>query len=199
MPGARGVHGLLPHPRGCRVQVISVASTGPHDHDRPVTRWALHERVAPWREALETDSISRSSLWRLLHDVDLKPPQSAEGLNSHEEDCDATAQTIGQRYAKALEASQQGRLVRCCDEKTGRHLLERTAPTKPAQAGRRERREHEDIRHGTRGLIHSLAGATGQRAWTIGSPRTATDFVAHLTQASHGLPALHRYAWVRDT
>src|SRR2546427_3890648 len=39
---------------------------------------------------------------------------------------------------------------------------ERKAPTKPAQPGRRERREHEYIRHGTRVLINALAVATAK-------------------------------------
>ena len=58
-----------------------------------------------------------------------------------------------------------------CDEKTGRQVLERQAPTKPAQPGRHERREPEYIRHGTRVLIKALAVATGQMAWTIGATR----------------------------
>src|SRR5438445_7151314 len=83
-----------------RVQVISVASTLPHDHDR-------------------TASISRSSIWRILQDVDLKPHKSEYWLNSHDEDFDAKAHTICQLYAKALASYEQGRLVICCDEKTG--------------------------------------------------------------------------------
>jgi hypothetical protein len=88
--------------------------------------------------------------------------------------------------------------VICCDEKTGMQILERKAPTKPAQAGRRERREHEYVRHGTRVLINSLAVATGQIAWSIGTTRTAIDFVTHLQQAYQRLPRMERYAWVMD-
>jgi len=149
-------------------------------------------------DALHTDSISRSSIWRILQDVDLKPHKSAYWLNSHDEDFDAKAHTICQLYAKALDYYPQGRLVICCDEKTGMQVLERKAPTKPAQPGRRERREHEYIRHGTRVLINSLAVATGQIAWTIGRTRTATDFVAHLQQAYQRLPRMTRYEWVLD-
>ena len=156
-----------------RVQVISVASALPQDQDRPVTRWTLDEIVATLLDALHTDAISRSSIWRILHDVDLKPHKSAYWLNSHDEDFEAKAHTICQLYAKALGYYSQGRLVLCCDEKTGMQVLERKAPTKPAQPGRRERREHEYIRHGTRVLINSLAVATGQIAWTIGRTRTA--------------------------
>lgn len=181
-----------------RVQVISVASTLPQEQDRPVTRWTLDEIVATLLEALHTDSISRSSIWRILQEADLKPHKSEYWLNSHDEDFDTKAHTICQLYAKALEYYQQGRLVICCDEKTGMQVLERKAPTKPAQAGKRERREHEYIRHGTRVLINSLAVATGQLAWTIGSTRKAVDFVAHLTQAYAKLPRMKRYDWVMD-
>ena len=40
---------------------------------------------------------------------------------------------ICQLYAQAIEAYQQGRLVICCDEKTGMQVLERKAPTNPAR------------------------------------------------------------------
>jgi hypothetical protein len=181
-----------------RVQVISVASALPQEQDRTVTRWTVDAIVATLLDALHTDAISRSSLWRLLHDVDLKPHKRAYWLNSHDEDLDAKAHTICPLYAKALDDYAQGRLVLCGDEKTGRQVLERTAPTQPAQPGRRARREHEDIRHGTRVLINSLAVATGQMAWTIGRTRTATDVVAHLHQASQRLPRMTRYDWVLD-
>jgi transposase len=181
-----------------RVQVISVASTLPQAQDRTVTRWTLDEIVATLLDALHTDAISRSSIWRILHDIDLKPHKSAYWLNSHDEDFDAKAHTICQLYIKALDYYSQGRLVICCDEKTGMHVLERKAPTKPAQPGRRERREHEYIRHGTRVLINSLAVATGQIAWTIGRTRTAPDFVTHLQQACQRLPRMTRYDWVLD-
>ena len=153
---------------------------------------------APLLEALHTDAISRSSIWRLLQDVDLKPHKSAYWLNSHDAHFDTKAQTICQLYAKALESYKHGRLVMCCDEKTGRQVLERKAPTKPAQPGRRERREHEYIRHGTRVLINSLAVATGQLAWTIGATRKTPDCVGHLKQAYQSLPRMQCYDWVMD-
>jgi len=181
-----------------RVQVISVASALPQDQKRTVTRWTLAEIVAACLDALNTAALSRSSVWRILQEVDLKPHKSEYWLNSHDEDFDAKARHICHLYAQALEAYHQGRLVICCDEKTGMQVLERKAPTKPAQPGRRERREHEYIRHGTRVLINALAVATGQIAWTIGTTRTATDFVAHLKQAYHCWPGMQRYDWVMD-
>src|SRR6202040_14575 len=122
--------------------------------------------------------LSRSSVWRILQDVDRKPHKRAYWLHSHDDDFEAKDHHLCALYAKALESYPQGRLVICCDEKTGRQVLERKAPTTPAHPGRRERREHAYIRHGTRVLIHALAVATGQLAWTMGATRKATDFVA---------------------
>jgi hypothetical protein len=93
---------------------------------------------------------------------------------------------------KALAAYHQGRFGICGDEKTGRPVLERQAPTNPAQPGRRERREHEDIRRGTRVLITSLAVATGHMAWPLGATRQTADFVAHLKHGSQSLPPMPR-------
>src|SRR5438093_10188007 len=181
-----------------RVQVISMASTLPQDQGRPVTRWTLDEIVATLLDALHTETVSRSSVWRILQDVDLKPHTSEYWLNSHDEDFDAKAHTICQLYAKALASYEQGRLVICCDEKTGMQVLERKTPTQPAQPGRRERREHEYIRHGTRVLINALAVATGHIAWTIGTTRKATDFVAHLQRAYQHLPCMAHFDCRRD-
>jgi transposase len=177
-----------------RVHIVSVASTLPHEQDRPVTRWSMDEIVTTVLDTLPTASISRASVWRILQDVDLKPHKSAYWLNSHDEDFAAKAQRICQLDVGALWAYEQGRLVVCCDEKTGMQVLERKAPTKPARPGRCERREHGYIRHGTRVLINSLAVATGQTAWTIGATRKATDFVAHLQRAFPHLPRMTRYA-----
>jgi len=181
-----------------RVQVISVASSLPQDQDRSVTRWSLDEIATTLLETLGTDPISRSSIWRILQDVDLKPHKSEYWLNSHDEDFETKAQRICQLYVGALASFEQGRLVICCDEKSGMQVTDRKAPTKPARPGQRERREHEYIRRGTRVLINSLAVATGQIAWTIGATRKATDFVAHLKRAYQNLPRMKRYDWVMD-
>jgi hypothetical protein len=89
-------------------------------------------------------------------------------------------------------------LVICCDAKSGMPVLERQAPTKAAQPGQRERREHESIHHGTRVLLNALAVATGHLAWTRGATRTAADCVTHLQQAYQRLPRMQRYDWVMD-
>ena len=116
----------------------------------------------------------------------------------------ATLQTLrprpprGPLSAQALASSQPGRRVRCGAANTGRQGRERYAPPTPAQPGRRARRAQEALRHGTRGLIHAGAVATGQRAWTMGATWKATDGVAPRNEASPRFPGLQREAGVRD-
>src|SRR5437867_1814574 len=73
------------------VQVIAAASALPQEQDRTATRWTLDELVASLLDALHTYSITRSSIWRILQDVDLKPHTSTYWLNCHDEDFDAKA------------------------------------------------------------------------------------------------------------
>ena len=79
-----------------RVQVIAVASTLPQDQERAVTRWTREELVATVLDARHTDTLSRSRIWRILHDIDLKPHKSAYWLQSHDEDFDAKAHRMCQ-------------------------------------------------------------------------------------------------------
>jgi hypothetical protein len=133
-----------------------VASTFPQDQERPVTRWTWDAIATTVRDPLHPDPLSRASIGRILPDVELKPHKSAYWLHSPDEDFDAKAHPRWPLSGKALKAYEQGRLVSCCDEKTGMHVLERKAPTKPAPPGRRERREPEYLRHGPRVVPGSL-------------------------------------------
>src|SRR2546426_12508501 len=79
-----------------RVRVISVASALPQQQDRTVTRWTLDEIVATLLADLHSDALSRSSIWRILNDIDLKPHKSEYWLNSHDAHFDAKAHAICQ-------------------------------------------------------------------------------------------------------
>jgi len=80
------------------------------------------------------------------------------------------------------------------DELTGIQALERAAPTKPRRPGCPERREHEDIRHGTTTLIANLNVATGAVvAPSLGPTRTEADFAAHIARTVATDPAA---AWL---
>jgi hypothetical protein len=163
----------------------------------PATRWSLDDLVAALAQR-RLQPLSRSSIWRILDEADLKPHRSVYWLNSHDADFEAKARDICSLYLHALRFFEQDRLVICTDEKTGMQILQRKYPTQPIEPGKPEKREHEYIRHGVRALIASFVVATGQVVWNLGQTRTSADFAAHLANVVHQLPALQHYDWVVD-
>jgi DDE superfamily endonuclease len=184
-------------PPAARLEVMSMATRKPVTSHCVATRWSLDDLVAaleqqrPW-------SMSRSSIWRILDEAELKPPRRVYGLNSHDPDFAPKAHAICSLYLNALRFFEHGRVVICTDEKTGMQMLQRKSPTPPMAPGKPEKREHEYIRHGVRALIASFVVATGPVVWNLGPTRTSADFAAHLAQVVHQLPEMQRYDWVVD-
>ncbi len=120
-----------------RLDVISLASSTPGPPDTPATRWALDDLAAALiNRAAHDRAMSRSTIWRTLDQADLKPHRSVYWLNSHDPDFDAKALAICKLYLEAPVMYQRGRLLICCDEKTGMQALGRTHPTQPARPGK---------------------------------------------------------------
>ncbi len=148
--------------------------------------------TAALRDHTRARAMSRSTLWRILDDADLKPHRSVYWLNRHDPAFEAKARDLCDLYVNALHFFQQGRLVICVDEKTGMQILQRKYPTQLAQPGKPEKREQEYIRHGVRVLIASFVVPTGQVLWHLGPTRTSEDFATHLANVHHHLPAMQR-------
>ena len=189
-------HGAFPPSE--QVDVLSVATAQPAAYHCRATRWSLDDMLTVLRQHHRCWLMSRSSLWRILEEADLKPHRSVYWLNSHAPAFEAKARDIWQLYVNALRFYEAGRLVICTDEKTGMQMLQRKYPTQPAQPGKPEKREQEYLRHGVRVLIASFVVPTGQLVWNLGTTRTSEDFAAHLANVVRQLPAMHRYDWVVD-
>jgi transposase len=185
-------------PPSARVDVLSMATKKPTTYHCHATRWSLDDLVVALQQRPGAQAMSRSSLWRLLEEADLKPHRSVYGLNSHDPDFEAKAHDICQLYGQALRFFQEGRLVICADEKTGMQILQRAHPTQPVQPGKPEKREYEYIRHGVRALLASFVVPTGQLVWNLGQTRTSVDWAAHLGHVVQQLPTMQRYDWVVD-
>ncbi len=195
MPRARGARRAFPPSE--RVEGLAMATKKPATYHCPATRWSLDDLVAAlWQQRQQR--LSRSSIWRILEEADLKPHRSVYWLNSHDPDFAAKAQTICQLYRQALRFYQEGRLVICADEKTGMQILQRCFPTQPVQPGKPEKREYEYIRHGVRALLASFVVPPGRLVWNLGHTRTSADWAAHLAHVVRQLPAMQRYDWVVD-
>jgi transposase len=184
-------------PPSTRLDVMAMATRKPARYHCAATRWSLDDLVAALAQG-RTGTMSRSSIWRLLEEADLKPHRSVYWLNSHDPDFEAKAHAICSLYLNALRCFEQGRAVICSDEKTGMQILQRKYPTQPMTPGKPEKREHEYIRHGVRALIASFVVATGQVVWNLGQTRTSEDFATHLANVVQQLPDMQRYDWVVD-
>ncbi len=117
--------------------MISLACSTTGEQDCPATQWALDDLAATLINQNARDlAMSRSTIWKILDEADLKPHRSVYWLNSHAPDFDAKAEEICKLYIKAPMMYQQGRLVICCDEKTGMQALGCPYPTQPAGPGK---------------------------------------------------------------
>jgi transposase len=196
MPRGRAGRGLFPPAE--RLNVVNTATASPADHDCPATRWSMGDLAATCANNAQARPMSRSTIWRILAAADLKPHRSVYWLNSHDPEFAAKAQAICKLYLDAPQLYQQGKLVLCCDEKTGMQILERKFPTQPVQPGKPEKREHEYIRHGTRALIASFVVPTGKVWASLRPTRTSDDFAAHLEYVADQFPDMNQFHWVVD-
>jgi hypothetical protein len=177
---------------------VAVASSKTSDHGRPVNGWTLDEIARTIINEAHARAISRATVWRILDAADLKPHKSVYWLNSHDPDFEAKAKEVCQLYVNAPRFYQQGRLVLCCDEKTGMQVLDRVAPTQPPAPGKPEKREFEYIRLGTRTLITTFCVPTGEVVWDLGPTRTNLDFRAHVEHVARHFGDAEKFDWVVD-
>ena len=142
--------------------------------------------------------MSGSTIWRILDEADLKPHRRVYWLNSHDPDFDAKAQEICKLYIEAPVMYEQGRLVICCDEKTGMQALGRPHPTQPAEPGKPERRSKttSDMEHAI--LIASFIVPTGELIGDLGPTRTSVDFADTLESRGRAVPEIKGFDWVLD-
>ncbi len=166
-----------------------MASEATADHDCPATRWTLDDLAMELVHRHADEAMHRSTIARILRDVDLQPHHSVYWLNRHDPDFDAKAKAVCSLYVQAPTLHQHGELVICSDEKTGMQILERKEPTQLARPGHPEKRERDYIRHGTRAFLASFVVATGEVIGDPGPTRTSLDFAHHLMHvAGHCLP-----------
>jgi transposase len=181
-----------------RIDVVSIATSKPSDYGCTATRWSLDDIAATILNRAHAEAMSRSTIFRILDDADLKPHRSVYWLNSHDPEFEAKAREVCRLYVNAPGLYEQGRLVICTDEKTGMQILERKYPTKLAQPGKPERREQEYIRHGTRVLTGAFVVPTGEVVWDVAQTRTSVDLAAYLKKVAAHFPDMKAFDWVLD-
>ena len=161
--------------------IIALACESPSDSGRPFTHWTQATLAAAAAESGIVESISAHSVGRFLREVDLKPHRTRGWINTpRDADFESKCRDVCQTYQLAPERAGAGVETRSIDEMTGVQALERAAPTQPMRAGRPERTEFEDIRHGTTTLIADFDVVSGQVGYRLGPTRTEADFAQYL-------------------
>jgi hypothetical protein len=181
-----------------QLEVINLATSKTSEHDCVASQWSLDDLATVLVNRHADEAMTRSTIWRVLNDADLKPHRSVYWLNSHDADFDSKAQEICKLYVQAPTLYQHGELVICTDEKTGMQILKRKHPTILVAPGQPEKREHEYIRLGTRCLITSFIAATGRVVCNLDRTRTSLDFFTHLAQVASRFPDHQRFHWIVD-
>lgn len=129
-------------------------------------------------------SLSRSTVWRWLHQDALRPWYHRFWQVCKDPDFLPKAQRVLELYQGRWEGRRLGRKdhVICADEKTGLQILERIAPTRPPQPGQVMRVEHEYRRRSTACYLAGLDVRTGQVTGRLEARNGKASFMALLDQ-----------------
>ena len=145
-------------PSEAQHQIIALATRPPEELNRPVPAWTITELTAEVNKQEIVDSISRSTVWRLLDQAEIKPHKWRYWLNSPDPEFEAKMLHIVDLYLHPPENA----VLLCLDEKTAIQALERKYADLPMQSGMPCRREHSYIRHGTRDLLAAFEVSSGK-------------------------------------
>ena len=151
----RAVRSLFPSEEQHRI--VALATRPPQDLDRPVPTWTMTELTDEVHKQEIVSSISRSTVWRLLDQAEIKPHKWCYWLNSPDPEFEEKMLHIVNLYLHPPENA----VLLCLDEKTAIQALERKYADLPMEPGRPCRREHSYIRHGTRDLLAAFEVSSG--------------------------------------
>lgn len=161
-----------------RLKVIKTVTEEPPD---PASHWSGHQIAAALADEV---GISRSQIWRILDDLDLKPHRVRSWLTSHDpEFWEKAADVCGLYLDPPANA-----LVLSVDEKTGIQAKSRTNPTKGPRPGMIERQEFEYRRHGTTSLFAALDVHSGEIISTTKQRNRSIEFISFLDHLDRVTP-----------
>jgi len=179
-----------------RVQIIALACEVLDDSVEAVSHWTQEHIAVTASERGIVETISRSSVGRILREVGLKPHHSRYWLNAPERKTEEFAdevRTVCELYKQAETLYKKGVHLLSTDEKTGIQALERehqTQEAKPTPNQGQELREYNYDRHGTLCLIANFEVATGQLvAPFLSETRKEADFAEHIAQTIANAPS----------
>jgi transposase len=189
---AKGLEGLVDDPRpgppltyghDDRVKMAALACTQ-RDPDDPVATWTYDELAEQCHR--QGIAVSRSQLWRILDDIDLKPYKVQGWLNRRDdpEFWDRVQDVCGLYLSRPENA-----IVLSVDEKTAVQAKERVVATTPAAPGRPGRYEFEYRRHGTASLLAAMDVHSGEVLGTDIAKNNSVTFIDFLAEIEKNVAA----------
>lgn len=132
------------------IQVKALACELPATLGLPLSRWSCSELASQVHGSGLTASISRTTIWRWLHEDAIRPWHHRSWIFPRDPDFEAKAARILDLYEGVWEGQQlrPGEFVLCADEKTSIQARQRRHPTLGPKPGIGMRVEHEYKRLG---------------------------------------------------
>lgn len=165
-------------------QILATACETPELSGRPVSDWTARELADEVVQRKYVESISVSTIGRLLRSARLQPHRSKYWLNNKEKDRDKFDEQVRHVCSIWHDADrllrEENTHVVSVDEMPGLQALERIEKTIPMSPGCPQRIEFEYKRHGTLCVIGNWHVARGQLiSPTIQKTRTEEDLLWH--------------------
>lgn len=156
-----------------RLKVIALSSEEREDGTRPTVRGTAARA-----------GMSKTTVGRILKEIDLKPHRTEIWLTSRDPDFEKKAAEICGLYLNPPENA----LVVSVDEKTQIQALERKFPDKTARPKSPRKRDFEYIRHGTASLFAAFIVETGQVVASVKERHTRVEFLEFLDELDRACP-----------
>lgn len=161
-----------------RLEIVNAALRRPEAETHWSTR-RLSEELA------DTIGISKSHVQRVLKELDLKPHQVEQWLNSADPDFEAKQAEIVGLYLNPPENA----LVISVDERTQMVVREPAKASKPMRPGSPEKREFEYVRHGVQSLLAALLVQEGRVIGRVEDLHSRVEFISFLQLIDQETPA----------
>jgi hypothetical protein len=160
----------------------------PDDHARSLSTWTCAELAKTLVADQIVDSISTSSVQRILASQKLRPWRVHHWLSSdvpRDEAFRAAVRDICTLYTRQLGVHER---VLCVDEKTSLQPRPRTSPTRPARPGEPVRLEHEYARAGALNLHAAFDTRTGEVIGICRRRKRQVEFIELLDEIDRRTP-----------
>ena len=181
--------------------VVSVACQQPKALGLAAELWTLSALTAHVQCEAEAagfprlSRISRSSVWRILQEQDLKPHRVRYYLERRDPEFDRKMREVLMVYRDVFltppcaDATPTTYTV-SVDEKPGVQAIGTTAPDLPPVAGQQATlsRDHEYVRHGTLSILAALDSHTGEIIAEVEPHHRSREFVALLEHLHRHYP-----------